>query len=233
MVMNQKRQKLFLLTLGGLMQQLPGAGKTILISGVNFPYSPFGYKGSLRSIKKPENTNFIVIEYEHYFQVPLTIRINSAETTVTMIEPDDVTNAKFDEAWLIRSDGTLIKRIADFAAQPKWSEGNFTQGDILKYPELIDSFGPEKREASGKLDGYGYLDCGIKLLEYNAPGPAEKCLNAATSLLPENPYPHYYLGVSLEKQKKIEEAKKAYRIAVTSQGKSPNPVFQAALDKLL
>jgi hypothetical protein len=232
MIMNQKRQKQFLLTLGGLMQQLPAEGKTVLVSGVNFPYSPFGYKGSLRAINKPANTNFIVVAYEHYFEVPLTIRINSAENTVTMIDPSDVSNAKFDEAWLIRSDGTLIKRITDSEPQVRWSDGGFTQVDTLKYPELADSLGPDKRGTLGKSDGYRYLDCGIKLLEYKEPALAEKCLKMASSLVPENPYPHYYLGVSLERQNKIEEAKNAYGVAVKTQAQSPNPIFEDALGKL-
>jgi tetratricopeptide (TPR) repeat protein len=133
---------------------------------------------------------------------------------------------------LIRSDGTLIKRITDSAPQVRWSDGGFTQVDTLKYPELADSLGPDKRGTLGKPDGYRYLDCGIKLLEYKEPELAEKCLKMASSLVPENPYPHYYLGVSLERQNKIEEAKNAYGVAVKTQAQSPNPIFEDALGKL-
>lgn len=151
---------------------------------------------------------------------------------VQTIDPADVKNYKFDQAWLIRDDGSLIMRILKPASENSWSEGGVNQSDALIYPALEDIFGPNKRPGSGPLNGYGYLACGTKLLDYNALGLAQKCLTSAASLLPDNPYPFYFLGISLEKQGNTSQALNAYRRAVALQANSPNPVFEAALKKL-
>lgn len=231
-VMNQQRQKLFLRTFGGLIKELPSGGQRILVSGIDFPFTMFFYKESVRSLTMPVGTRFFVVSYDKNTVLPITAKISGNSDLVTMVPPDAVTKLKFDEAWLIRSDGSLIKRIIDPSSQAAWSEDGFTQTDTLKYPELADVFGPEKREASGKLDGYGYITCGAKMLDYNEPAIAQKCLTSATTLLPDNPYSHYWLGVSLERQHEFAQARAAYQQAIKVQSNSPNPSFQAALDRL-
>lgn len=229
---NQKRQKLFLQTFGGLIKQIPGSGQRILVSGIDFPYTMFFYKQSVRSLKMPQDTHFFVIEYEKQPVESITKRINASDDGVTMISPTEADQLTFDEAWLFRDDGSLIRRIENPSSWTKWSDDGITERDVLKYPELIDSFGPSRRDAANPPGGYDYLACGVHLIDYNNIAGAEACLKKAVILLPDNPYSFFWLGVALEKQGNTEEARSAYRNAVKLQKNSPNPAFQQALDKL-
>ncbi|SKC81844.1 hypothetical protein SAMN05445504_3195 [Burkholderia sp. CF099] len=235
-VMNQVRQKLFLQTFGGLIKGLSGSDKTVLVSGINFPYSMFFYRYSVRSLHMPANTHFFVVEYENKPVESITKKLNGDhDSVVTFITPQQIDGKKFDEAWLFRDNGSLLAKVIDPSATSPWSEAGMTESDVLKYPLLADSFGPnhQKRpDGSGAPDGYAYLSCGVHMIDYNNLDIATNCLEKAASALPDNPYSSYWLGVALEKQGKISKARTAYQAAIKAQGNSPNPAFQQALDRL-
>lgn len=228
-VTNQKRQKLFLQTLGGLMRQIPRNGETILITGVSFPYSPFEYTSSLGSISKPADTRLISVAYDQHYQVPFTKMLNANEPTVSMIEESDTGSVRFDEAWLFRPDGSLVRKITSTSDLPSRSGGFPSPTDFLKWPELLDSLGDG---APHKNDGYGDLQCGISLINYHAYAEADQCLSRARATLANNPYPFYWSGVAFEAIGKTEEAKRAYSSAIALQANSPNPAFQQALNRI-
>ncbi|WP_343655881.1 hypothetical protein [Paraburkholderia caribensis] len=235
-VMNQMRQKMFLQTFGGLIKGLPGSGKIVLVSGISFPYSMFFYRYSVRSLNMPANTHFFVVEYENKPVESITKKLNGDhDSVVTFITPQQVDEHKFDEAWLFRDNGGLLAKVVYPSEASSWSEAGMTELDVLKYPLLADSFGPthQKRpDGNGAPDGYAYLSCGVHMIDYNNLGIATQCLEKAASALRGNPYSSYWLGVALEKQGKIAQARAAYQDAIKAQSSSPNPAFQQALDRL-
>jgi hypothetical protein len=235
-VMNQMRQKLFLQTFGGLIKGLPGSGKTVLVSGINFPYSMFFYRYSVRSLNMPRDTHFFVVEYENKPVESITKKLNGDhDSVVTFITPQQIDEHQFDEAWLFRDNGSLVAKVVHPSATSSWSEAGMTESDVLKYPLLADSFGPthQKRpDDNGVPDGYAYMSCGVRMIDYNNLDIATQCLEKAVSELPDNPYSSYWLGVALEKQGKIAQARAAYQDAIKVQASSPNPAFQQALDRL-
>jgi len=98
---------------------------------------------------------------------------------VSVIRPADVAKTHFDQAWLFRYDGSLVRRIIDPANEKAWSEGGITQKDALLYPELTDIFSPLKHDVRETSVEYADLACGVKLMQYNEPARAETCLRAA------------------------------------------------------
>ncbi|MFP3644414.1 tetratricopeptide repeat protein [Paraburkholderia sp. SIMBA_054] len=235
-VMNQARQKLFLRTFGGLIKTLPGNGKTVLVSGMSFPYSMFSYRYAVRSLSMPTGTHFVVVQYDNKPVESITKKLNGAQDKVVrFISPSEVDKETFDEAWLFRDNGGLVVRMRNLSTRPHWSEGGITDLDVLKYPLLADSFGPphqKRANSESGPDGYAYLSCGVHMIDYNNLVLAGTCLEKAVSMLPDNPYSSYWLGVAFEKQGKVNLAREAYQNSIRVQANSPNPAFQQALDRL-
>jgi hypothetical protein len=49
---------------------------------------------------------------------------------------------RFDQAWLFRSNGSLIQNITNPLTGEMWTDAGFGPIDLLKFPELADEFGP-------------------------------------------------------------------------------------------
>lgn len=234
-LMNQKRQKLLMGTLGGLIKHLPQSGEeAVLISGINFPFSPFDHWPVIYSMNPPAGVKFYVVYYREGEPDALTSHgLPKADGIVRMISPSQVPEFHYDQIWLIKSNGGLIKSLHNPDADSVWSDGPVASLDALKYPDLLENFGPgNKAVASGVGEGYRYLGCGSKLLSYNELRLAEKCLRRSVSIIPESPYPYFFLGSSLERQGRIPEARAAYMNAVRREHNSPNPLFKEALSSL-
>jgi len=235
-LMNQKRQKTLMRALDALIKQLPPQGGSVLVSGLSFPFSPFAHWTSILSMKPPLGTRFHVVTYEEAPPSAWTqhgLPMPGEAEAVNPIAPDRVAEHRYDQAWLIRSDGSLIENIKNPSVEKLWTDGPITSVDILRYPELRDNFGPgNKAAAAGTTQGYRYLGCGGTLLGYKQPRLAESCLRASIALIPGNPYPHFFLGNALEQQGRTAEARAAYAAAVANEGDSPNPLFGQALSGL-
>jgi tetratricopeptide (TPR) repeat protein len=233
-LMNQKRQKMLMRTLDELVQQLPKNGGSVLVSGISFPFSPFDHWPAIFSMNPPAGTRFYVVAYKKETFSPSTAHgLPEAREAVKLVAPDRISEFRYDQAWLIKSDGSLIENVKNPSVAKSWTDGPITSVDVIRYPELRDNFGPDnKAVAAGKGEGYRYLECGAALLAYNQPKSAETCLRESIALIPDNPYPYFYLGNALKWQGRVAEAREAYSSAVKHEGNSPNPAFSQALSSL-
>jgi hypothetical protein len=224
-VTDERRQRLLSENIAAL---LPAAsGKTVLVSGLNVPNAIFWHRAAIRSMPNARGTQFLVVRYDSAVDSKLAKRIDRSGTNVKFVTPDQVDNLSYSEAWLFRSDGSLEKRLAQPSDLAKWRQDNLTELDLVKYPELKDAF-----PASTKYDGNNYIACGSKLIDYRQYALAEVCLLKAAVLAPTNPYSHFFLGISLEHQGKIDQARTEYRRAVEVEAESPNPAFREALERI-
>ncbi|QCP50765.1 tetratricopeptide repeat protein [Trinickia violacea] len=230
-IADQQHQKKFMKRFGDLIKEIPSDDQNILISGVNFPSNIFENKNSVYSFGVPSGTHLFVVSYDAEKIHQTQNGADKPEDLITFISPEDVPKMAFNEAWLVRNDGDVIMRL-----QPPYSIATpipnyFALAEILAFPGLLDVFDASKSDNSS-VDGYTYLKYGTLFLDYNRPSLAEIYLRRAEALLPENPYSHYFLGKSLERQGDIDRARGEYLKAVETQAASPNPAFQKALDRI-
>jgi tetratricopeptide (TPR) repeat protein len=231
---NQSRQKRLMERLSSLIQQLPNRESAILVSGFSFPFSPFDHWRAILSMKPPAGARFYVVTYRTGPDgLSPTRKLDASDGTVTRIAPDLVRKMHFDHAWLFNSNGELIQNVADPTTLKRWTGEGFDGSDLLAYPELCNDFGPHAADRElNKAPGYRYLACGNEFLSYENPQRAEACLQLSTHTILDNPYPYFFLGVALERQGKVADARAAYERAVALESTSPNPAFRAALEKL-
>lgn len=231
---NQSRQKRLMETLGNLIQQLPDRDSAILVSGFNFPFSPFDHWRAILSMHPPAGAKFYVVTYRTGPEgISPTRKLDASDGTVTRIAPDVVGKMHFDQAWLFNSNGELIQNTIDPSTVKRWTGEGFDGNDLLAYPELSNDFGPRAVDRElNKAPGYRYLACGNAFLSYENPKRAEACLQISTRMISDNPYPYFFLGTALEQQGKMADARAAYERAVALEGNSPNPAFRNALAKL-
>lgn len=227
LLMNQRRQRHLLSATTTLARAIPRENESILVSGLDFPYSMFEYRSAAKSLGAPAGTKFYVIDYHAGKAASIVTLFNKSDDSVSLVAPVRVKTLRFDEAWLIRDDGALIAKLQSPALPP--AKGGFSPAEMLVYPALIDILGSV---VHGSMDGYAYLRCGTRLLEYDNLTLAQRYLEAARPLIPDNPYPYYWLGVTFERQGKRSEARAAYQQAVAHQATSPNPAFQDALARV-
>jgi|GEM_PF-6027100 len=223
-------QRNLLKALGGLSEILPtdGGAQKVLVSGIDFPFSPFDKGLSMRMFPHTRNVQFDVVAYRPRQQTDNT-------SGVRFVSPTEVDLSRYQRVWAFRSDGTLAKDVSEpahFATRPD-AELGFSAADLLIFPRLLDVFGdPAVQYADRKqLDGYQYLVCGTALLSYENLAGAERCLVQSSRLISENPYPYFYLGNLQEKQGMTELARTSFERAMAlDDPKSPNPWFRKALE---
>lgn len=226
-LMNQRRQRNLLSAMSNLARAIPAKNESILVSGLDFPYSMFEYKSAAKSLGAPVGTRFYVVDYHAGKPASIVTLFNRSDDSVSLVSPVRAETLRFDEAWLIRDDGTLIAKLRS-PELPAAKDG-FSPGEMLVYPALIDILGSVVHESP---DGYAYLRCGTRLLAYGNLALARRYLEASRTLIPDNPYPYYWLGVTFEQEGLRSEARKAYQGAVAHEAASPNPVFRNALAAL-
>lgn len=217
----------------------PNVGsQRVLVTGIDFPFTPFDHGLSMRSFPHGDEMEYDVLTYvSRAASVTAFPLLEAQPSGVRFVSPSEVDLSRYQRVWAFRSNGTLIKDIRDpahFAIRPDVASG-FSAADLLLFPKLFDIFGASasRHAASKKPDGYQYLNCGAALLSYGNLAGAKKCLDSSVRLLPENPYPHFYLGEVQERLGRIELARVSIERAIAlDDPKSPDPYFRPALEHL-
>lgn len=231
---NQLRQKRLVTALQGLIADLPARRTSVVVSGLNGPFSPYDHWQAILSMHPPAGVHFYVMRYPENLpssgpSVSAVEGISAEPGIVSRIDPNELDRTHADYAWLFRSDGSfarVLDKQSRFAGVPEFG---ISEQDLIRYPDLLEFASPQSGDM-GDAAGFRFLKCGTTLLSYNAPDRAEFCLRRSTTLIPGNPYSHYYLGKALEALGRPDEARSAYAAAVANAGASPNPAFNQALE---
>lgn len=240
---NQLRQKRLVTALQGLIAELPPGQSSVVVSGLNGPFSPYDHWQAILSMHPPAGVHFYVMRYPEKLpsggaSVSAIEGINAARGIVSWINPDQLEGMHADRAWLFRSDGSVARTLDQQSRLAGVPDFGISGQDLVKYPDLLEfASAPQAADAgdagdAGDATGFRFLKCGTSFLSYNAPDRAELCLRRSAELIPGNPYSHYYLGKALEALGRFGEARSAYAAAVANAGASPNPAFNQALETL-
>lgn len=234
---NQLRQKRLVIELQHLIAGLPSGPSTVVVSGLNGPFSPYDHWQAILSMHPPAGVHFYVLRYPEWLpsnspSVSAIEGINAERGIVSWINPDQLERNRPDQAWLFRSDGSVARVMDKQSPLAEVSEFGISSEDLVKYPDLLEFTSPPQVDHAGDAAGFRFLKCGTTFLSYNAPDRAEFCLRRSAELIPRNPYSHFYLGKALEALGCLDEARDAYAEAVANAGTSPNPAFNQALETL-
>jgi tetratricopeptide (TPR) repeat protein len=216
--------------------QQPGIAygrQRVLVTGIDY-MSPFNEGRSLLEWVSNRKLRFDVVDYNLPPVGPPAhlSRGHPAHDFVSFISPKAVNIKNYDRVWMFRFDGSAIGEIRrpSTAAQPS---SPFGSAALVLFPALNDIFGnigfPRARD---QLTGYDWLHCGGALLRYNEVEKARDCLVEAARLIPENPYPHFFLGVVEERlghqAAAIGQVEKAAEL-----DRGAHPKFSQALSQLI
>lgn len=234
---NQLRQQRLVTALQDLVGRLPSGPTSIVVSGLNGPFSPFDHWQALLAFHPPAGAHFYVMRYPEVRpsggpSVSAIEGINAEHGLVSWINPDQLESIAANRAWLFRSDGSLAQAIEGLSSVSGAPEFGASGLDLIRYPDLVDIVSSTKATDAEDAAGFRFLKCGTIFLSYKAPDRAEFCLRRSVELIPENPYSHYYLGRALEDLGRAGEARSEYAAAIEHAATSPNPAFNQALDAL-
>lgn len=235
----EDRQRNLLQALEGLAAVLTSdvGSQRILVTGIDFPFTPFDHGLSIRSFTRGKDIQFDVLTYKpRGVGVAAFPLLEAQPSGVKFILNQDVNFLQYQQVWAFNSDGTLAKYVSEpsLLLKSEAKEG-FSAPELLLYPNLIRIFGdPELQNLEHRpLTGYDYLECGGQLLVYENLSGAETCLRQSARLIPENPYPYFFLGQIYEKQGSFRLASSLYeRALVLDNPKSPNPSFKYELERV-
>jgi hypothetical protein len=235
----EDRQRNLLQAIKGLTAELKFdvSSKRILVTGLNFPYTPFDHGPSMRSFAPSEDMQFDVITYKpRRGGVAAFPLLEAQPSDVKFISPQDVNFSHYQRVWAFNSDGTLAMNISEPSLFLKSeAKDGFSAAELLLYPNLLRIFSGSNLQYMGErsLTGYQYLDCGVQLLSYENLSGAKACLIQSVRLIPENPYPYFYLGQLYEREEFFSLAVSFYEKAVfLDNPKSPNSYFRRELDRV-
>lgn len=231
----EARQRRLIKDLRPLIADLPADATAphILVTGINFPFSPFDHALALRELGLVTPTRFDVVSY--FGQpggVPAFRQLDRVDSGVRVLTPNEVALQAYDQVWVFRNDGSLVRRVLR-QEYPAFVHALPALPDLdpLIYPPLLDALA-DKGAPSEEL-GFKLLNIGSALLGYESPSAAQHYLHRSHSLIPGNPYPAYFLGVSYEKQGGLSEALRWYQRAVeTDDARNPNPAFLQAVSRV-
>lgn len=203
----------------------------ILVTGIDFPFSPFNQPSSLKEFKNLIDVKFDVLVYKGTKSDFHTASSNNLKT----IDLKDVNLSLYDRIWGISPEGRIIFNVDMKDGKPLNfdSPPELPEGAAFLYPKLYQIFG---HGASDDGDGDAvsrYLKCGQALISYQDMTDAIICLSKAAKLAPENPYPYFYMGKAQESLGLSGAALGSYRMAIhLDKANVPNPWFVAAMSNL-
>lgn len=232
----EARQRRLIKDLSPLIANLKANAPTqrILVTGINFPFSPFDHGLSLRELGLIASARFDVVSYfGHPGGVPAIPQLDVVNSGVHVLLPDEVASQAYDQVWVFRNDGSLVQRVLRQEYPTVVHAVPELPGiDPLVYPPLLDARMDEKAAPSAEL-GFKLLNIGSALLGYENHEAAQYYLQRSHSLIPDNPYPAYFLGVSYEKKGSLSEALRWFQRAVeTDDRQNPNPAFTVAVSRV-
>lgn len=216
-----------------LIRSLPNdhGAQSILISGLDFPFSPFDQGDSVAMFHNVEKLHFDIISYKSRIgRTQSTPGKSRYANAVRFIPANQVDVTGYQRIWAFRSDGTLITEIrAPRKFRPADSTKTlFSVAEVIAFPKLMDIFKDSTSSGTGVQgpDGYAFLNCGIALADYANYSGAQKCLLRSADLLGSSPYPYFYLGNTYEAQRDFKEAENAFMKAVRLDNPTAsNPYF--------
>lgn len=209
-------------------------GSRILVSGIDFPFSPFDHGLALRSMGAPHGTQFDVVQYQPRGPgIPAFPSLDAVPSGVRFVPAPLVDLAGSSEVWAFRSDGSLVRRAAESEYRAvEQTTGQAIGANPLVYPALLDAFAGAAA-AGSREEGFRMLSCGSALLAYGNASAAEGCLLKSAALIPDNPYPWFYLGRLRENEGQFAAAREFYWRAVgADQRDAPNPAFRDAVERV-
>lgn len=207
----------------------------ILVTGINFPFSPFDHALALRELGLVTLARFDVVSYfGHKGGVPAIPQLDRIDSGVRVLTPKEVALHNYDQVWVFRNDGSLVLRALRHEyptlvqAVPALPGSN-----PLVYPPLLEARLYEKGAILAAEQGFRLLNIGSALIGYENIEAAQYYLQRSYGLIPDNPYPAYFLGVSYEKQGSLSEALHWFQLAVqTDDRRNPNPAFTLAVSRV-
>jgi tetratricopeptide (TPR) repeat protein len=188
--------------------------RRVLVTGINFPFSPFDHPLSLRALGVSADTQFFILDYAGQRSNVIGVK------QVHYLPAKTSSLVSFDRVITIMPDGS----VADPAIFEKLDPP--LRDMALRYPAI----GPSISQSSGGW--HAYLVCGTSLMSYEAWADAERCLRSSLETSGPNPYPHFYLGLALERQGRRAEAMQALQKAAALDTPASNPAFVSERDRL-
>jgi tetratricopeptide (TPR) repeat protein len=199
--------------------QITSDTHNVLLTGLNFPFDPLFYEQPLKEI--PESIALDILSYsggeKNQLGIPQPGKIRRVSVDAVHLE-------SYDQLWLFRSDGSLLKIVQ----HPLHSDNS------VLYPELYSIFqGTFHDFILQGTDGYKFLQCGTISFTYEYWDGAEQCLKKAVEFIGENSYSHYFLGIAQEKKGDLLGAKKSFENAVAKDNAAKtNPAFSEGLKRV-
>lgn len=227
----EARQRALLQTLSRLGSQLPpeADGSRILVTGIDFPFSPFQSGLSLRSLPNLGSAHFDVLRYPLAPPPPAAQQVVPTAPNVRLVAAASVDLSGYDYIWVFRSDGTLAASLRGREVHLAAAAGApFSALELIAHPRLLELASAAR--AGPQVYGTKALECGADFLARNELDKAQWCLRAAVERLPANPYPYFYLGALEEKRGDLAAARDLFERAVQLDDPSgPNAYFREAL----
>ncbi len=196
--------------------------RRVLVTGIDFPFSPFQLGPALREWTGKHDVRFDVVNYG-------TPR--DANPPVRFLAPAEIKLDDYTDVWAFRSDGTAT----EINSYTKFPNIDFLgERDLILYPSAIETLGSNHfLHSPGPTTGAQYLQCGLKLAGYNAHSLAITAFQKSIAATPANPYAFFLEAQSYEALGRHAEALEAAQTAVsTDNPTSPNIYFRQFLDHL-
>jgi hypothetical protein len=230
----QHIQKRLLSDLAPMLQSPPPAPRSVLVTGIDFSFSPFDHPLSLHSLGILGDTQFSVVTYaQHNDALRSCEPPRTQPALVRFITPEVARCGAFDEVWMFRNNGSLIRSVHINKDSAPPATLGFTPMELMIFPGVAEALGVSSGLNENQTfldDGHRLYSCGVALMSYQQPELALRCLQVSSHKLPTNPYPYFYSGVALERLHRLDEAKLLFESAISHDDPNrPNPVFIEAL----
>ncbi|WP_421697801.1 hypothetical protein [Ancylobacter sp.] len=204
------------LSLGEEIDDLPADRHSrILITGLAAPFAPFPFPRSLDQLLGDKAATFSVVAF-----VP---RENEEGTRARYVPLLDSPPEGYDEIWLMRRDGRLVRNLAAGELAQLALPSGTTLVEALNFPELLDTEG---------VSAHACVKAGV-IMQYEVPRPAIEAVDQCVAAQPDNPYGWFWKGKLALGQGDTATAASALRNAVRlDDPHQPNPWFKWLLDQV-
>jgi hypothetical protein len=188
----------------------------IVVTGFRSAYHPWQYPGFIRE--------YFGSGVQWTCIVPRD-KPQSTDRNVKLTHASGVSPESFDAVAEFAEDGTLDRVLTGAAYRDAASR----DPDAILLPDLARQ---ERILAANPTDFAALLKAGEQTLAWGLPERAIPYLRRAAAADPNNPYPWFCIGQSLEDRQDIQPARAAYQKAIALGGPNGNPAFQQALAAL-
>lgn len=204
------------LSLGQEIDDLPADRPSrILITGLAAPFSPFAFPRSLDQLVKDRPATFSVVAFAP--------RENKEGARVRYVPLLDSAPDGYDEIWLMRRDGRMVRNLAAGETAQLALPSGTTLVEALNFPELLDT---------ERVGANACVKAGV-IMQYEVQRPAIEAVDQCVAAQPDNPYGWFWKGKLALSQGDTATAAFALRNAVRlDDPNQPNPWFKWLLDQV-